>query len=73
MTVQIFMEIVWTTFEKFEIFMKRSKEKKTKKRNDWSSSRKFFPTPKNWLTIDTTRSWEGKNNQQQEKRSRSGN
>ena len=41
------MKIVWTVFEKFEIFMKRSTEKKTKKRHDCISSRKFFPTPKN--------------------------
>ena len=27
MTVQNFMKIVWTVFEKFEIFMKRSGEK----------------------------------------------
>ena len=32
MDVQIFMEIVWTVFEKFEIFMKRSGEKN--KKND---------------------------------------
>ena len=44
MTVQNFMKIVWTFFEKFEIFMKRSGEKK---RHDWISSRKFFPTLKN--------------------------
>ena len=43
MTVQNFMKIVWTVFEKFEIFMKRSEEKK---RHDYISSRKFFPTPK---------------------------
>ena len=30
MTVQNFMKIVWTLFEKFEIFMKRSGEKKTR-------------------------------------------
>ena len=48
MTVQNSMKIVWTVFEKFEIFMKRSGEKKTKKkRHDCISSRKFFPTPKN--------------------------
>ena len=46
MTVQNFMKIVWTVFEKFEIFMKRSGEKKQKKRHDCISSRKFFPTPK---------------------------
>ena len=28
MTVQNFVKIVWTVFEKFEIFMKRSGEKK---------------------------------------------
>ena len=27
MTVQSFMEIEWTVFEKFEVFMKRSREK----------------------------------------------
>ena len=47
MTVENFMKIVWTVFEKFEIFMKRSGEKKQKKRHDWISSRKIFPTPKN--------------------------
>ena len=47
MTVQNFVKIVWTVFEKFEIFMKRSGEKKTKKKqHDCISSRKFFPTPK---------------------------
>ena len=30
MTVQSFMKIVWTNFGKFEIFMKRSGEKKQK-------------------------------------------
>ena len=30
MTVQNFVKIAWTVFEKFEIFMKRSGEKKTK-------------------------------------------
>ena len=44
-TVQTFMKIVWTVFEKFEI--ERSGEKKTKKQHDCISSRKFFPTPKN--------------------------
>ena len=43
MTVQNFMKIVWTVFDKFEIFMKRGE----KKRHDCISSRKFFPTPKN--------------------------
>ena len=43
MTVQNFMKIVWSVFEKFETFMKRSGEKK---RHDWICSRKFFPTPK---------------------------
>ena len=38
MTVQNFIKIVWTVFEKFK------RRKKTK--ND-TSSRKFFPTPKN--------------------------
>ena len=47
MTVQNFMKIVWTVFEKFEIFMKRSGEKKQKKnQHDWISSRNFFLTPK---------------------------
>ena len=50
MTVQIFMKIVWTVFEKFELFMK-GREKKNKKKNDCISSRNFFPTPKNPLTI----------------------
>ena len=43
MTVQRFMEIVWTAFEKFEIFIEMSEEKK---RHDCISSRDFFPTPK---------------------------
>ena len=43
MTVQIFVKIVWTVFEKFEFFMKRSGEKK---QHDCICSRKFFPTPK---------------------------
>ena len=47
MTVQKFMKIVWTVFEKFEIFMKRSGEKK---RHDWISSQKFFPTPKKYFS-----------------------
>ena len=34
MNVQNFMEIVWTVFEKFEIFIERSREKKNKKRYD---------------------------------------
>ena len=46
MTVQNFVEIVWTVSEKFEIFMKRSGEKTNKKQHDCISSRKFFPTPK---------------------------
>ena len=46
MTVQNFVKIVWTVFEKFEFFMKRSGEKKQKKQHDCISSRKFFPTPK---------------------------
>ena len=37
MTVQNFMKIVWTVFEKFEIFIERSGEK-----DDCISSRKFF-------------------------------
>ena len=49
MTVQNFVKIVWTVFEKFEIFMKRSGEKKQKKQHDCISSRKFFPTPKNTI------------------------
>ena len=36
------MEIVLTGFEKFEIFIERSREK----RYDCISSRKRFPTPK---------------------------
>ena len=49
MTVQNFMKIVWTVFEKFKIFMKRSGEKKQqKKRHDCICSRKFFSTPKNF-------------------------
>ena len=43
MTVQIFMEIVWTVFEKFEIFVQRSGEKNL---TIAISSQKFFPTPK---------------------------
>ena len=50
MTVQNFVKIVWTVFEKFENFMKRSGEKKQKKQHDCISSRKFFPTPKNEIT-----------------------
>ena len=42
------MEILWTVFEKFEIFMKSSGEKK---RLDCISCRKFFPTPKNFNQI----------------------
>ena len=38
-----FTRIVWTVFEKFEIFMKG----REKKQHDCLSSRKFFPTPKN--------------------------
>ena len=54
MTVQNFVKIVWTVFEKFEIFMKRSGEKKTKKKqHDCISSRKFFPTPKNFSLTST--------------------
>ena len=51
MTVQSFMKIVRIVFEKFEIFMKTSGEKKTKKRHDCISSRKFFPTPKNSVSL----------------------
>ena len=32
MTVQNFVKIVWTVFEKFEIFMKRSGEKKHRRK-----------------------------------------
>ena len=53
MTVQNFMKIVWTVFEKFEIFMERSGEKK---RHDWISSRNFFPTPKKSLDVFTSHS-----------------
>ena len=42
MTVKNFVRIKWTVFEKLEIFI----EKSAKKRHDWISSRKFFPTPK---------------------------
>ena len=38
------MKIVWTVFEKLEIFAERSGEKKNKKRNDCISSRKIFQT-----------------------------
>ena len=48
MTVQNFIQIEWTVFEKFEIFIERSGEN-TKKRHDCISSRKCFPTPKNDL------------------------
>ena len=48
MIVQNFVKIVRTVFEKFEIFMKRSGEKK---QHDCISSRKFFPTPKNLQLI----------------------
>ena len=41
--LQNFVKIVWTVFEKFEIFMKRSGEKK---QHDCISIRKFSPTPK---------------------------
>ena len=51
MTVQNFMEIVKTVSDNFEIFMKRSGEKK---RHVCISSETFFPTPKNcqarWFT-----------------------
>ena len=50
MTVQNCVKIVWTVFVKFEIFMKRSGEKKQKKQHDCLSSRNIFPTPKNMLT-----------------------
>ena len=43
MTVENFMEIVWTVFEKFAIFTERSGEKK---RHDCISSRQLVPTPK---------------------------
>ena len=42
MTVQYFMKIVFTVFEKFEIFMK-GREKKTSRLHKYS---KIFPTPK---------------------------
>ena len=42
MTVQNFIKIVWTGFEKFEIFMKRSGERK---QHDCISTRNIFPTP----------------------------
>ena len=51
MTVQNFVKIVWTVFEKFEIFMKRSGEKK---QHDCISSRKFFPTPKKVRCYEAT-------------------
>ena len=41
MTVENFVRIVWTVFEKFEIFIERSREKKQKKHN-CISSRKFL-------------------------------
>ena len=47
MTVQNFVKIVRTVFEKFEIFMKRSGEKKTKKNSTIALVEKIFPTPKN--------------------------
>ena len=50
MTVQNFVKIVRTVFEKIEIFMKRSGEKK---QHYCISSRKFFPTPKkryDWIS-----------------------
>ena len=43
MTVRNFVKIVWTVFEQFEIFMKRSGGKK---QHDCISGRNFFPTPK---------------------------
>ena len=43
LTVQNFMEVVWTVFERIEIFIERSGEKK---RHDCISSQKFFTTPK---------------------------
>ena len=47
MTLESFVRIVWTVFEKFEIFMGRTGEKKNKKkRYECISSRKLFPTPK---------------------------
>ena len=47
MTLESFVRIVWTVFEKFDIFIERSGEKTKKTRRDCISSRKFFPTPKN--------------------------
>ena len=47
MTVQNSMKIVWTVFEKFEIFMKC----REKKRHNCVSRRKFFPTHKNIQNI----------------------
>ena len=49
MIVQNFVEHVWTVFEKFEIFMKRSGE--TKQKNDCISSRNFFPTLKKLVAV----------------------
>ena len=63
MTVQNFVKIVWTVFEKFEIFMKRSGEKKTKKQHDCISSRKFFPTPNSKNSKRWTLRWNFKNRQ----------
>ena len=45
--LQNFMKIVWTVFENFEVFIKRSGEEK---RHDWTP-KKFFPTPKNQKEI----------------------
>ena len=46
MTVENFVRIVWTVFEKFEIIMKGREKKKQKKRHDCISSRNFFRLPK---------------------------
>ena len=52
MTVQNFVKIVRTLFVKFEIVMKRSGEKKNKKKHhDCISSQKFFPTLKRTFTF----------------------
>ena len=54
MTVQNFMKTVRTVFEKFKIFIEGREKKKQKKRHDCMSSRKFFPTPKNWFSVGQT-------------------
>ena len=42
MTVQKFMKIVQTVFKNIETFMKRSEDRKNKKKHEWISSQKFF-------------------------------